>query len=263
MTKVLDAFLFTHEFDLLELRLRALWPVVDKFVLVEGDHNFTNQPKEMRFKEQAERFAWAREKLIVIQSVGPFIDGPGELFVEHQHRQFLYRAAVKTQGFTGEDILMMSDIDEIPSREVIEKIKRDEFPQPLLLHQDFYYYNIRCPRMKKWHGTMIFRFDYPMNRATIGAMRGWRKSMTYVNKNCGWHFCHFYDSEGIKEKLKHSSHQHYNCPPYNDPEYLKQCVEKNENYLGKADGNTPPDPIPDYMMAELKKFPLFVGEGFK
>src|SRR6185436_306946 len=115
MPKVLDAFLFTHEHDLLELRLRVLWPVVDKFLLVEGDYNFANKPKPMKF--DAKRFEWAKEKLVHVQHIGPFkdfegvLDVPGELYVEHQHRQFLYETARALPGFDGDDILLISDVD--------------------------------------------------------------------------------------------------------------------------------------------------------
>lgn len=270
VTKILDTFLFTHEFDLLELRLRALWPVVDKFLLMEGDHNFANKPKEMRFNEQEERFAWAKEKLVVVSHVGAFKDAPenvahGELFVEHQHRQALYDAAIilgKTERLDKDDILLISDIDEIPSREVIEKLKADkDFPSPLLFNQDFYYYNIRCHRGKRWHGTMAMRFGYKLG--DVGAARLNRSYMPKLSEHCGWHFAHFYDSAGIKEKLEHSSHQHYNSSDFYDPDYLKKCVAENKSYLGKNDGDSPPEPIPAYMMEELKKFPIMMGEEWR
>lgn len=272
MTKVLDAFLFTHEFDLLELRMRALWPVVDKFLLMEGDHNFANKPKEMRFKEQEARFDWAKDKIIHIKHRGPFIDHtgefdvPGELFVEHQHRQALYNHAMNTQGFSSSDILLISDVDEIPSRGVVEKLKKDPcFPSPLLLQQDFYYYNIKCHRGKRWNGTMAMRFGVGLSghNHSMANARNARNTLRFVDKDCGWHFAHFYDSEGIREKLKHSSHRAYNSPEYYDPEHLKKCVQENKNYLGKEDGDLPPEPIPEYMMEELRKFPIFMGEEWR
>lgn len=260
MTKVLDSFLFTHEFDLLEVRLRTLWPVVDKFLLMEGDHNFTNQPKEMRFNEQKDRFAWAKDKLIHIQHIGPFKHGPGDLFIEHQHRQYLYEQAKSIPGFEENDILLLSDVDEIPSREAINGLHGD-FVSPLLFHQEFYYYNIKCHRGKKWHGTMAMRFGYDLGN--VGEARAKRNAMTFIKGQCGWHLAHFYDSEGIREKLRHSSHRYYNDPMYHSDEHLAKCVKNNKSYLGKADGDTPPEPVPDYLMDELKKFPLFMGEEWR
>lgn len=272
MNKVIDIFLFTHEFDLLELRLRALWPVVDKFILMEGDHNFTNKPKPMRFHEQAERFEWAKEKLIHLQHIGPFkewepdplclISSNGELFVEHQHRQYLYDT-VKAMNFEPNDILLMSDVDEIPSREVIEMLRDSRIGGgPLLLKQDFYYYNIKCHRGKRWDGTIAMRFGNK-DIKDVAKLRNKRTDMAYFGTGSGWHFAHFYDASGIREKLEHSSHQHYNLPEYYDEEHIKKCVAENKSYLGKKDGDLPPEPIPDYMMEELRRFPLMMGEAWK
>ena len=270
MTKVLDCFLFTHEFDLLELRLRTLWPVVNKFLLMEGDHNFSNKPKPMRFDEQKERFEWAKDKLTVVRLKGP-MNGVqettvhGELFIEHQHRQALYNAAIglgKTNKLDYNDILLISDVDEIPSREVVYGLIADPyFPSPILFNQDFYYYNIKCHRGKRWHGTMAMRLGYKLG--DVGAARMNRKFMAKIDKNCGWHLAHFYDSESINEKLLHSSHQGYYSPDFYDPEHLKKCVAENKSYLGKADGDLPPEPLPCYLLDELKRFPIMMGEEWR
>lgn len=261
MTKVLDAFLFTHEFDLLELRLRTLWPVVDRFFLMEGAFNFANKPKPMRFQEQAERFHWAKDKLCIYRHLPPFIDGPGELFIEHQHRQTLYDKAHTIEGFGDDDILLLSDVDELPSREVVEKLKAESFPEPLLLHQDFYYYNIKCHRGKRWHGTMAMHMGYDLGK--VSDARAARPAMQYINKQCGWHLAHFYDAEGIREKLRHSSHQHYNQDHYADPEHIRQCIAENKNYLGKRDGDLEPESLPDYLLQEMQRFPFMLGEEWK
>lgn len=261
MTKILDTFLFTHEFDLLELRLRLLWPVVDKFLMMEGDHSFTNQTKPMRFNEQKERFEWAAEKLMHVQHIGKFMDGGGDLYVEHQHRQCLYDYA-KLMDFAPKDILMMSDVDEIPSRDVVAQFRKcPDFPQPFLLHQEFYYYNIKCHRGSKWRGTMAMHFGHDLG--DVGEARQHRAKMKSTDKNCGWHLAHFYDSDSIKEKLSYSSHRGYNNPKYYDKGHLKKCVEQNINYLGKGNGDKQPEPLPEYLLEEMKRFPLMMGEEWR
>ena len=269
LTKVLDTFLFTHEFDLLELRLRVLWDHVDKFLLMEGDHNFANQPKPMRFHEQEKRFEWAKEKLHVVRNLGPMKGEHdhtvhGELHIEHQHRQAIYNASIdlyKKEKWNKDDILLISDVDEIPSREAIERLRAEDFASPLLFNQDFYYYNIKCHRGKRWHGTIAMRFGY--KPGDIGSLRMNRAYLSKWNDRCGWHFAHFYDSQAIKEKLQHSSHQGYYTPEYYDPEHLRKCVEGNKNYLGKKDGDLAPEPIPQYLLDELKRFPIMMGDEWR
>lgn len=260
MSKILDTFLFTHEFDMLELRLRTLWSVVDKFLLMEGDHNFANKPKAMRFNEQVDRFAWAKDKLIHMQHIGPFAEGNGDTYVENQHRQYLFDTAQTIEGFSDNDIMLISDVDELPSLEVVERLKNEQLPMPFLLKQEFYYYNINCHRGKKWNGTIACRMNQNLN---IGCLREERGTLPYADVNTGWHLCHFYDSQGIREKLEHSSHQEYNNPKFYDLEHLKQCVKENKNFLGKKDGELSPEPLPDYLINQLKAFPVFMGQAWE
>jgi beta-1,4-mannosyl-glycoprotein beta-1,4-N-acetylglucosaminyltransferase len=48
---VFDAFMFGTELDLLELRLRELWGVVDHFVLVEANVTHTLRPKPFVYEQ--------------------------------------------------------------------------------------------------------------------------------------------------------------------------------------------------------------------
>ena len=54
--KVYDCFTFYNEFELLELRLKALWNVVDYFVIVEADKTHANVPKPFNFYEHVHDF---------------------------------------------------------------------------------------------------------------------------------------------------------------------------------------------------------------
>lgn len=48
---IYDCFIFFNELDILELRLKELGHVVDKFVLVEANRTFQNGPKPYYFEE--------------------------------------------------------------------------------------------------------------------------------------------------------------------------------------------------------------------
>ena len=61
--KFYDCFLFNNELDLLEIRLKYLWDVVDTFVIVEADTTFAGEEKPLHFKENKERFKWAESKI--------------------------------------------------------------------------------------------------------------------------------------------------------------------------------------------------------
>src|SRR5678815_5779807 len=62
-----DCFIFNDEMELLELRLRELWDVVDYFVLLEHDVSTRGKSKPFLFKMQEERFSQWAKKLVSVQ----------------------------------------------------------------------------------------------------------------------------------------------------------------------------------------------------
>ena len=47
---IVDSFLFFQELDLLEIRLKYLYPFVDKFIIVESCQSFTEEEKNLILK---------------------------------------------------------------------------------------------------------------------------------------------------------------------------------------------------------------------
>lgn len=62
--KIVDAFSFYNEIDILYYRLSVLYPVVDAFVLVEATRTFRGIDKPMFYLENQERFRKFQDKII-------------------------------------------------------------------------------------------------------------------------------------------------------------------------------------------------------
>ena len=252
--KIIDSFLFFKELDLLEVRLRTLWDHVDKFIFLECDHTFVNTPKPFYFDEVKERFNWARDKIVHCKHKGKFHSMGGDLDIENQQREMLYHMCVD-MGYADDDVLLIGDSDEILSREAVQGLRKG-FDAPTIFDMDMYYYNVHCPRGITWQGTVATRFGNKFK--SIGDMRVNRHMMANRRKG-GWHFSYFYDIEGIQEKLKSFAHTGYSHGKYVDPTHIKDCIAANRNLLEKKDGVEVFDPLPEYVMCEMRKFPRFVG----
>ena len=61
---VIDIFPFFNELDLLEIRLNILNDYVDKFVICEANETFSGKLKPLYFKDNEERFAKWKDKII-------------------------------------------------------------------------------------------------------------------------------------------------------------------------------------------------------
>ncbi|KAI8379310.1 N-acetylglucosaminyltransferase-like protein [Radiomyces spectabilis] len=111
--RVFDAIVFSVELDLLEIRIRELWDVVDTFVILESNATFTGVSKPLVFKDHQDRFAFAASKVrhfTVEQYALPANEGP--FYNENQMRHHM-NAALKTAGIQRGDLLIMSDVDEL------------------------------------------------------------------------------------------------------------------------------------------------------
>ena len=63
---IYDCVPLFQELDLLELRLRELAPVVDRFVIVEANKTHSGKDKPLHFMEQQRRFAPWLNKIIYV-----------------------------------------------------------------------------------------------------------------------------------------------------------------------------------------------------
>ena len=116
--KVFDCFLFYRELDLLEIRLGALSPRVDRFVLAEATRDFAGQPKPLYFQDNRDRFKpWLdRIEHVVIDTDPPDPDVRWAR-QRYQRDQFLHGLAAAAP----DDIVFVSDLDEIPAPWALDK----------------------------------------------------------------------------------------------------------------------------------------------
>lgn len=214
---IIDSFLFFQEYDMLEFRLRMLYDHVDKFVIVESDTTYSGNKKSYNFWEHEKRYKWAREK-IIYHKFSPDVDGldfgyrPKEYEpdapqwkVEYQQRNAIIQAC---KEFNDSTIIMVSDCDEIPSREVVEFRKTNALVYPMSCQQQVSAFNLNYICDIDWRGTTIATLDHARS-VSIQGMRDMRNRYS-VMPNAGWHLSYFDTPENIKYKIQSFSHAEYN-----------------------------------------------------
>jgi beta-1,4-mannosyl-glycoprotein beta-1,4-N-acetylglucosaminyltransferase len=153
--KMIDAVIFSVELDMYEVRLRELWDVVDKFIVLESNATFTGKPKAFVFADNAERFAFAKEKLVYARvNQQPLPPNEGPFYNERHMRQSMNQniAKVANEG----DLIIMSDVDEIPRASTLETLKAcSGVPSPLHLQLRNYIYSYEFPLdMNSWRARV-------------------------------------------------------------------------------------------------------------
>lgn len=119
--KIYDCFPFYNELEVLELRLSLLYPYVDHFVLAESTVTHRGDPKPLYFYENREKFAQYMDKIIYVRLNCKTKDThPNDWSIENAQRDIL------TDGLKNcepDDIIIVSDADEIPSPGIIQGLR--------------------------------------------------------------------------------------------------------------------------------------------
>jgi len=172
MNRLFDCFTFFNELDLLEVRLETLAPHIDYFILAESPITYRADPKPLYFEQNKERFAKFLPKIrhIIVDDL-PTEKG----FDQNWQRETLQRAALE-RGLADardEDLIMLSDLDEIPSpSKILEAIKLRGTLR--VFHMRFFSYFANCeshPGNAYWVGTGMTeyrlakgRFEYVLKK---------------------------------------------------------------------------------------------------
>lgn len=228
--KVVDAFLFYNELEMLDLRFKELYDFVDYFVIVESPYTFTSKPKELFFKENYERYSKYLDKVkhVVVQdltSKDPWVN-------EYRQREGLHQG-ISSLGLRDDDIIFISDVDEILDVDFIEKIKNFDFKnQAYHLRQIMYYYNLQCQLKDFWHLAKVCNYYY---YKTYNSPSTIRQQRCNILLNAGWHFSYFGDAEFIKNKINNFSHQEFNKDEFTDVEKIKTRVTNGKDLFDRGD----------------------------
>jgi beta-1,4-mannosyl-glycoprotein beta-1,4-N-acetylglucosaminyltransferase len=248
--KVYDAFLFCHELDLLEVRLKLLYDYVDYFVIQESDTTHSGKPKKLYFDEQ--RFAWAMGKIKRFVCNINFTT-KNEFKIEEYQRTELYNNVMDISGEG--DMFFFSDIDEIPDRNSYLAARNGVLRTPAIFSQDLYYYNIKNPIKRDWLGTTAMR----MGDEGCDFMRRFRQGTG--DYRSGWHFSYFMNASEMAQKLRSFAHaSEYGKGKFQDIDRIEICRKEKLDLLEKNKGKTVLDPLPDYVLDVMKDYPLFMGE---
>lgn len=123
--KIYDCFQFYNELDILKFRLKLLDPYVDYFVLVESRKTQLGHDKELYFANNRYLFKQYEKKIIYI-----LLDELLEYKGEGDFTNVEYMRDQITRGLAGrcmpDDLVLISDVDEIPNPHVLRDITKVE-----------------------------------------------------------------------------------------------------------------------------------------
>lgn len=261
MIKIVDCFIFYNELDLLTYRLNLLNDVVDYFIIVESTHTFVGKEKRLFFNENKHLFERFIDKIIhVIVDDLPFKYPNVNIHNNHVWKnEFFQRNAISrgikaVNNLSISDLLIISDVDEIPDPHNLNKIKKgDIIVYNNILEMDMYYYNLNNRIKTKWLFCKIISYkkynEMNKNCNDIRNING------YIISNGGWHLSYFGDKYAIQNKIQNFSHQELNIHEYTDVEKIEERIKNNKD-LYDRNGNIEKINIEDnkYLPVDYDKY---------
>ncbi len=222
--------MFFDEEMLLNLRLNILNKYVDKFIISEATYKHNGEPKKLLF--DINKFSKFKDKIIylVVDDQPSDIDivnkndsqevvsakTQSNAYKRHIHQ--LEQTKIGLSEAKPDDIIIVSDLDEIPN---LEDISFDTIKQKIILFkQKMFYYKFNLFYEMPWFGTRackkkhfssakwlqwIKNKKYPLWRFDIFFSKKKYNDIYFV-ENGGWHFTNIKSPEDIEKKLKSFVH---------------------------------------------------------
>jgi beta-1,4-mannosyl-glycoprotein beta-1,4-N-acetylglucosaminyltransferase len=235
--KIYDCFLYNGEDKMLNFRLHELNEFVDKFIIVEGAYTFKGDLKPLKF--EINKFEKFKDKIVYkVCNTQPLSNAWSN---ETNQRNFLKQGFKEIQVKTN-DVIMLSDVDEIPDLTFLSNVKASNFWGVRTSYHNFYYYNTDCRKKTKWPGTVFISAGIFQDKANFNfdVIRNARHSFPLIGEpndytSGGWHFSYFGDVDYIINKIKSFSHQEYNSEKYTNAETIKQLIKNKKDLFFRED----------------------------
>jgi beta-1,4-mannosyl-glycoprotein beta-1,4-N-acetylglucosaminyltransferase len=290
--KIYDCFMYFDEEVVVDVRLHTLNEFVDYFVIVESKFTHKGDPRELKFNHK--KFKKFKDKIIYIVDDETYLqteevktedsedEKSGKLILNAGYRENGQRNLI-TKGLekaTDEDLILISDVDEIPQlaginfKNINEKI--------ILFKQDMFHYkfNLWLPNLI-WTGTKACKKKNLVNPQWLRNIKDRKYSFfridTFFSKtkftsikiisDGGWHFSNIKTPKEIEFKLRsYLHHREFDLNPLsvdqiNEIIKNKQAiydlkVDKTDNKIGNGNflKKFELNKLPEYIISNQNKF---------
>ncbi len=258
--KIVDCFFFYDEIEMLKLRVKELSPYVDYFVIIEGKIDFRNNPKNINFNPKDDFFNDYREKIIhlvydefdknSLKEVYKNLDYERKLFSFNESIIDKFdiidfslnslREKILTLDLQFDDLILVSDVDEIPDLSIADTMIEYTKFDSLILRQTNFVWSSQFYETYPHLGTCVLSKSKLITEPKSLLFNYERKfrglNFPSIILNNGYHFAHFYDYERTLTKLNllHEKNDKVSLTKSGILESMKNLIhpsQKNKPYL--------------------------------
>ena len=261
--KLIWGMIFDCEEMMLEIKLNEIGHIIDHFILVEGAYSLQNTPRAQCFPAilaSNEHIAGWESKITYI-----FDTEPIQSF-QYWEAEVYYRDLIGLRGLSRipfrleeEDLIIVSDVDEVLSDMFLEGLKWHEgFPTLIEVRLLWSYYSFVWVNPNLWTARLVasvkelselgqnrtnaLRFNLFGHSAT---KRVWRPS-----EIVGWHCSWCMPLEQFVSKMQHFAHSELNRAQFKNLQYIAEM---------RRNGLWFPDQKPNGCIQNQEQLPSYVS----
>ena len=241
--KLIDCFMYFDEDLILEIRLNTLNNIVDKFVIAEATRDHAGNVKKLNF--DIKKFDKFKDKIeyLIIDDLPINVKSKKKNWHDNHLRDQYQRNSLE-RGYRNcdpDDLIMISDIDEIPDP---YKIKEFDIKKryACLIQKNFQSkLNLLNITDKNWPGTKICQKKFLKSPQWLRNLKTKKRPFwkffkdkePQLIKDGGWHFSFLKKPSLIKKKIISYSHQEFNQPEFIDEKNIRLKIDRHEDLFNR------------------------------
>lgn len=266
--RIFDTFMYNGESETAYIRMWRLYKYVDYFVIVIAELTHSGHHHNISFYPFEKEINQYKDKIIIIKF-------PPKICYRHEYslkkswcreksqRDFGLIALQDMMNLTTNDIFLVSDCDEIFTRDALRYIIQNP-PETYYHVRGATYFPYYFHRMEDWNLAFVYRYNPSLHH--LSKFRKPIHNLIQSNEIFVTHctYC-FRDIEQYRNKIKSFAHQELNKPPFITNDWIFKshyCREKINSKPGIDEENTdwseliPNDPRLTYLIDPSFEYPL-------
>ena len=221
--RVFDCFLFFNEVELLRARIEYLEPVVDFFVIVECSYTHQGHSRNLIFPSISDSLP-VEEGRVIYVPVEDLPESKDSWSLERHHRSAIRRGLGAARP---EDVVLISDLDEIPRRELIGDLE-GWLSKPVIFSLKMTNYYLNLISKRPWNrGTRCARFR---DLGDPNQLRDQKRF--FIVPDAGWHISYLGTIEQLVLKQQSYAHVEYSGERWISIRHLERSRKLGVRFLG-------------------------------
>ena len=241
--KLVDCFMYFDEDLMTDIRLNVLNDQVDRFVIAEATMDHAGNKKNLNFDRNKFKKFEKKIQYVIVDDLPKDVKRFKKNWSSAHVRDQFQRNALE-RGYSDcsdEDLIMISDLDEIPRPEKIKEYNlRNKYA--CFVQKDFQLkLNLHNTTLPDWGGTKICQKKNLKSPQWLRNIKNkkypfwkfYKPKRPQLIYDGGWHFSFVKTPQQISQKLTSYAEQQFNNKKFNDVKIIKEKIDNNKDLLDR------------------------------